>query len=642
MAGSAAGTYDTTKRVIMYCMVALSVLSYPFGAWSQPLIPAVSIDWNDVIATSRTTTTLQVVANAVLNPTTSPVAAAFFDSLATLDAEYVRYVPWFPYPSVGVAELEPPDYATNTTSWDFTNILPQLTAFMNATYRRGHKVVPNFSTQPTWMYSTDDWSYPSDPNVVDWNYPQGSAYANTTANVAAYYARLLSWLVKGTFVDEFGVTHVGGPQYNLTHWEVFNEPDGCHGLDVQGYTVQYDAVVTAIREAADPEHFIQFVGLALQYPDTDVPSWVAYFLNASNHQADIPLDYISFHFYGFPSSRTDASTFEELFPAVDAFIPEAQNIVDIRDALSPLTKLSCDEMGVVLPDDNDNNAVPIPSIYWNAAGAMYAYLVGQMTVLGYDILGASQLAGSPPIPEWDIPDAQFPSVTLVNWTTGAGNARYWILKLLIDEFAPGDQLVMTSCPEPPQSNPLCGVDNGEVDGYGNVTIQCADPNAVISDIDFAAFGTPSGTCGNYEHNASCDASGVMLYVTSLCVGNNNCSVLSFPTFGDPCFGTFKSLVIQAECSGSMGGWATPPANGTLTNTPYAQAYITSSGYKLLLVNKFNSVTMVTVANATNAVMQTVDESCGDGPAYSQVLDNDTVTMAPFAVAVITFASSPVL
>ena len=44
---------------------------------------------------------------------------------------------------------------------------------------------------------------------------------------------------------------------------------------------------------------------------------------------------------------------------------------------------------------------------------MYAYLVGQMTVMGYDILGESQLAGSPPIPLWDIPDAQFPEVTMV-------------------------------------------------------------------------------------------------------------------------------------------------------------------------------------------------------------------------------------
>ena len=76
-------------------------------------------------------------------------------------------------------------------------------------------------------------------------------------------------------------------------------------------------------------------------------------------------------------------------------------------------------------------------------------------------MGASQLAGSPSIPEWDIPDPQFPSVALINWTTGegeiaccngaahgmalptrhelnlqnllAGNPRYWALKLLIEE-----------------------------------------------------------------------------------------------------------------------------------------------------------------------------------------------------------------
>ncbi len=105
-------------------------------------------------------------------------------------------MPWFPYPSVGVAELNPPNYDTKTTSWNFTNILPQFTAFMNATYGRGHSVIPNFSTQPTWMYDTNDWSYPSDPNDVDWNYPQGNAYSNTTANVAAYYGRLLSWIMK--------------------------------------------------------------------------------------------------------------------------------------------------------------------------------------------------------------------------------------------------------------------------------------------------------------------------------------------------------------------------------------------------------------------------------------------------------------
>ena len=50
-----------------------------------------------------------------------------------------------------MAELDPPNYTTNTTSWDFTDILPQLELVMNATYGIGKRVVPNFSTQPTWM-----------------------------------------------------------------------------------------------------------------------------------------------------------------------------------------------------------------------------------------------------------------------------------------------------------------------------------------------------------------------------------------------------------------------------------------------------------------------------------------------------------
>ena len=70
--------------------------------------------------------------------------------------------------------------------------------------------------------------------------------------------------------------------------------------------------------------------------------------------------------------------------------------------------------------------------------------------------------------------------------------------------------------------------------------------AVITAIDFAAFGTPSGTCGNYQHNSSCDAANVTAYVTAQCVGHNSCSILSYPTFGDPCYMTYKSFVIQVR------------------------------------------------------------------------------------------------
>ena len=61
------------------------------------------------------------------------------------------------------------------------------------------------------------------------------------------------------------------------------------------------------------------------------------------------------------------------------------------------------------------------------------------------VLGQSQLAGSPKIPEWGIPLPQYPSVSLLDWRTGLGNARYWVLKLLIEEFSPGDALVSSQC-----------------------------------------------------------------------------------------------------------------------------------------------------------------------------------------------------
>lgn len=67
------------------------------------------------------------------------------------------------------------------------------------------------------------------------------------------------------------------------------------------YTVQYDAIVQAIREHADPEHKIKFVGLALS--DAALFSWYQYFLNPANHAPGIPLDFISYHFCTPPQSR---------------------------------------------------------------------------------------------------------------------------------------------------------------------------------------------------------------------------------------------------------------------------------------------------------------------------------------------------
>jgi hypothetical protein len=37
---------------------------------------------------------------------------------------------------------------------------------------------------------------------------------------------------------------------------------------------------------------------------------------------------------------------------------------------------------------------------------------------------------------------------MVDWNTGQPNARYWVLKLLRDNFGPGDKLVETSVGAP--------------------------------------------------------------------------------------------------------------------------------------------------------------------------------------------------
>ena len=74
----------------------------------------------------------------------------------------------------------------------------------------------------------------------------------------------------------------------------------------------------------------------------------------------------------------------------------------------------------------------IPHRYWNAAAALYAYLYIELAKLGVDVVGESQLVGFP---------SQFPSVTMIDWTTGKPNARYWALKLIKDNFHRGDKLV---------------------------------------------------------------------------------------------------------------------------------------------------------------------------------------------------------
>lgn len=418
------------KRITSHAARAVFAVCFAL-AWSAAAnaqaAEAKPIDWNKVILISKSTPTLQVVTNPMLNPG-SPIHDGSFAAVKALGADYVRYVPWLPYPKVAVAELEPP--TPEKTSWDFTYIDPVTKDFLAAT--EGHSTVINFSTIPAWMFKTAaPVKYPDDPNQVFWNYTQGTELRDPSGKeLGDYYGRLVSWYALGGFTDENGKRHQSGYHYAIPIWEVLNEVDFEHNTTPEDYTRRYDAIVEGIQKVSPRT---QFMGLALGNPSGN-PHFFEYFLNPKNHKPGIPLDYISFHFYSTPAADEKLDGWQHtFFNQADGFLAVTRYILSIRDRLSPATKIDTDELGTILPTDNSPaDKVPPPAIYWNAAGALYGYLYVELSKLGVDVIGESQLVGYP---------TQFPSVSMMDYTNGKPNARYWVLRLIKENFHAGDSLV---------------------------------------------------------------------------------------------------------------------------------------------------------------------------------------------------------
>jgi hypothetical protein len=128
-----------------------------------------------------------------------------------------------------------------------------------------------------------------------------------------------------------------------------------------------------------------------------------------------------------------------LFDQTAGFLNSVRYLESIRQRLSPKTQTALDELGCIPADDNAVPRKAIPGSYWNLCGAVYGTLYGELARFGIDVAGLSQMVGYP---------SQFPGVSLVDWNTGQPNARYWVLKLLHDNFGPGDKLVETDLDVP--------------------------------------------------------------------------------------------------------------------------------------------------------------------------------------------------
>ena len=625
------------------------------------------VQWDSIIRPLKTSPAFQTVVNPVTSRE-SPYHDQVYDKIAKLGAPYQRYVPWLPYPRMGIAELEPPstgsmcgfvnsggqgniwsttldcgkygagtidsvvfaDYGKATgfcnalksdskctkdvsaavssacvgkasctllssdetfgaspcggnrlavevtcsnkavktfTYWDFEIPDQGMVDFLTAANSSSRSTIPNFSTIPNWLFVNPDRSYfPDDPLGETWGYESGRDFRDPTLkDLGDYYGRRVAHYVEGGFVDEGG-RFIPGFNLSISHWEVLNEIEGEHGLSPQLYTSVYDAIVSGIRRwAPRGSKSMKFMALALESSGNF--GYVQYFLNASNHAPGIPIDFISFHHYA-GSSRAggvNGSDYEGFFPSGDDWLRDVKTIQGIRDALNPNVLLDADEVGVILDDDNDpkwtSTAPGFPAVYWNAAAAMYAYLFGTTAALGLDVLGESQLIGYPSIPfqrgppingPWTAPP-QFPSVSLLSWggafgEPGDGTARYWALKLLVDNFYAGppagsypaasaDVLVSTNVVGgggPPPTNPFCG----KVKNLDTLTLVCSDSGATMS-VLFADYGTPTGDCGTWKPSPTCSAQNASTIVKSFCQGKNSCAIpFTTEIFGDPCYNTY--------------------------------------------------------------------------------------------------------
>jgi hypothetical protein len=457
---------------------------------------SVSINWEIRQFTSKTTPTLQVVEMPGLR-FPAAVHDNLFKALKDLGADYVRYVPWFPYPKLAVAELKRP--TRDSVFWDFTYLDSTMKSFMEAT--QGHSVVINFSTTPAWMWKTD-WTvyYPDDPYQPFWDYNQGARMRDTTMKeLADYYGRVFSWYTRGGFTDELGKFHKSGLHYKIPYWEVLNEPDLEHNISPRVYTKMYDAIVGKLKKISPGT---KFIGITVAFNND--PEWFDYFLNPKNHQPGIPLDAISYHHYSTPS--VSGQTIDQwqytFYEKANDFLHKVAYIENIRKRLSPKTITTINEIGTIV---NENPTKE----YFCLSGACFAYIYLELTKMGIEVAGSSQLLGIP---------GMFPDVSMTNWENGKPNARFWVLKLIKDHLGPGDQLVET----------------------------------------------------------------------------------------------------QQKGAGFI-----------------SQAFATARGRKLLLINKYNRETQITLPVETqNAFAEVVDVSTGELPPVRQKLKTNTITLKPFAVAVL--------
>lgn len=449
---------------------------------NSPATVPVTIDWGNKIRISKTTLTTHMWNAPPLMPG-RPAHDGAFRSLKNLKAENARFLTFWTHPGLSVPELKPP--TETETSWNFTHIDPFVNDFMDAA--EGRPVVANLATVPTWMYETPkSVGFGDQPDSIVWDYEQGTVLKDKSiTQVADYFDRFARWYIDGGFKDELGVRHDSDYRYKFAYWEVLCEPDVGHQWSPEDYTKLYDLVYQRLHKV-DPA--MRFIGLSLS-PTTRNMDYFTHFLNPANHEPGVTIDAFSHHFYATvpivnalgSEGNAPFSTWPATFFALaEGFLDKVALVEAIKKQFSPNTETHINEIGT-FPADALAEKPEIPDEYWPLGGALVAYLWSRMVEMGIDLVGVAEFLGYPTV---------IPGTSLVNWDTGEPNARYRVLKLLIDNFGKGDEVVKTVAgstfsPEP------------EVHGQGFVTkagkrlVLLVNKAAHAIPVDLSAAGTPA-------------------------------------------------------------------------------------------------------------------------------------------------------
>ena len=259
--------------------------------------------------------------------------------------------------------------------------------------------------------------------------------------------------------SEFGQYHHSGYNFTFGYLEILNEIDLRPHIwfsndpvaNTRRYISLYDGVASVVRKNHPT---IKFVGNCLAgRGDQDNGVVWRTFLNQSEHRPGTPWppEAVSWHMYAVMAHGKPWSEWPSYLVAqARGYLPACEFVSKLIKQLSPTTMIFADEIGICNSCGGPIAEMNAPSLlgmggntsWWNLHSAIYAMWHGELSAAGVDMLGASQFVGYPSAAysgngiqpfegDADATGNCF-DMTMVDWTTGAGNARWWTLKMLND------------------------------------------------------------------------------------------------------------------------------------------------------------------------------------------------------------------